>query len=140
MSKPFPEPADSFQRIEVITGTGRRRQWPDDVKAAIVAETLQEGAVITEIARRHRVSASQIFTWRKKARERSAALTAEAMSFAPVVMQYPSVQPASSGPLSSPPMIEVEINGARLRIPPNASRDTIFAVIEAAGSLQKRRR
>lgn len=140
MSKPFPEPADSFQRIEVITGTGRRRQWPDDVKAAIVAETLQEGAVITEIARRHRVSASQIFTWRKKARERAAVLSAEAMSFAPVVMQYPSVQPASSGPLSSPPMIEVEINGARLRIPPTASRDTIFAVIEAAGSLQKRRR
>jgi transposase len=140
MSKPFPEPADSFQRIEVITGTGRRRQWPDDVKAAIVAETLREGAVITEIARRHRVSASQIFTWRKKARERAAALTAETRSFAPVVTQYPSVQPAFSGSLSSPPMIEIEINGARLRIPPNGSRDAIFAVIEAAGGLQKRRR
>ena len=140
MSKPFPEPADSFQRIEVITGTGRRRQWPDDVKAAIVAETLQEGAVITEIARRHRVSASQIFTWRKKARERAAALTAEAASFAPVVMQHPPVQPASTGSLSSPPVIDVEINGARLRIPPNASRDAIFAVIEAVDGLQKRRR
>jgi transposase-like protein len=110
MSKPFPEPADSFQRIEVITGTGRRRQWPDDVKAAILAETLREGTVITEIARRHRVSASQIFTWRKKARERAAALTAEATSFAPVIMQYPSVQPASSDSLSSLPMIEVEIS------------------------------
>jgi len=140
MSKPLFEPADSYQRIEVITGTGRRRQWPDDVKAAIVAETLEDGAVITEIARRHRVSASQIFTWRKKARERAAALTEEATSFAPVVMQHPSVQPTSSGSLWSPPMIEVEINGARLRIPPNASRDAIFAVIEAAGSLQKRRR
>jgi transposase len=105
-----------------------------------VAETLQEGAIITEIARRHRVSASQIFTWRKKARERAAALTDEATSFAPVVMQHPSVQPTSSGSLWSPPIIEVEINGARLRIPPNASRDAIFAVIEAAGSLQKRRR
>jgi transposase len=106
-----------------------------------VAETLQEGAVITEIARRHPGSASQIFTWRKKARERAAALTAyEATSFAPVVMQDPFVQPASSGSLSAPSMIEVEINGARLRIPPNASRDAIFAVIEAAGGLQKRRR
>jgi transposase len=140
MSKPLPAPADSFQRIEVITGTGRRRQWPDDIKAAILAETLREGAVITEIARRHRVSASQIFTWRKKACERAAALTAEAASFAPVIMQYPSVQPASFGSLSPPPMIEVEINGARLRIPPNASRDAIFAVIEAVGGLQKRRR
>jgi transposase len=140
MSKPFPEPADSFQRIEVITGTGRRRQWPDDVKAAIVAETLREGAVITEIARRHRVSASQIFTWRKKARERAAALAAEATSFAPVVMRDSFVQPASFGSLSPPPMIEVELNGARLRIPPNAPRDAIFAVIETVGGLQKRRR
>lgn len=140
MSKPFPEPSDSFQRIEVITGTGRRRQWPDDVKAAIVAETLQEGAVITDIARRHRVSASQIFTWRKKARERTVALTAEATSFAPVIMQDPSVQTVSSGLISSPPMIELELNGAKLRIPPNASRDAIIAVIEAIGGLQKRRR
>jgi hypothetical protein len=67
-------------------------------------------------------------------------LTAEATSFAPVVTQYPSVQPASSGSLSSPPMIEVELNGARLCISPNASRDAIFAVIEAVGGLQKRRR
>jgi len=140
MSKPFPEPADSFQRIEVITGTGRRRQWPDDIKAAIVAETLEDGAVITEIARRHRVSASQIFTWRKKARERAAALTAEATSFAPVVMRDSFVEPAFSGSLSPPPMIKVELNGARLCIPPNASRDAIFAAIEAVGGLQKRRR
>ena len=140
MSKPFPEPSDSFQRIELITGTGRRRQWPDDVKAAIVAETLQEGAIITEIARRHRVSTSQIFAWRKKARERRVALTAEAASFAPVVMQHRSVQSASSDLLSSPPMIELELNGAKLRILPNASRDAIFAVIEAVGCLQKRRR
>jgi hypothetical protein len=55
-------------------------------------------------------------------------------------MQYPSVQPAFSGSLSPPPMIEVELNGARLCIPPNASRDAIFAVIEAVGGLQKRRR
>jgi hypothetical protein len=75
----------------------------------------------------------------QKARERAAALTAEAASFAPVIMQYPSVQPALSGPLSPSPVIEIEINGARLRIPPNASRDTIFAVIEAVGGLQKRR-
>ena len=140
MSKSFPEPSDGFQRIEVITGTGRRRQWPDDVKAAIVAETLQEGAVITEIARRHRVSASQIFKWRKKARNRRTAVTAEAALFAPVVMQHLSVASASSDPLSSPPMIELELNGAKLRIPPNASRDAIFAVIEALGGLQKRRR
>ena len=124
----------------MITGTGRRRQWPDDVKAAIVAETLQEGAVITEIARRHRVSASQIFAWRKKARDRAAVLSAEEASFVPVALQAQSVQPTAPDVPSPSPMIELELHGVRLRIPPNASRDTIFAVIEAVGGLQKRRR
>lgn len=137
MSKPFPERVDNFQRIEVITGTGRRRKWPEDVKEAIVAETLQEGAVITEIVRRHRVSSSQIFTWRKKAREQT--LANQATSFAPVVVE-PEQTPLPSSKQPPSAMIEIEVEGARLRIPPNASRDTIFAVIEAVGGLQKRRR
>lgn len=137
MSKPFPTPADNFQRIEVITGTGRRRKWPEDVKAAIVAETLQEGAVITEIALRHRVSSSQIFTWRKKAREQ--ALANQATSFAPVVVE-PEHAPLPLSKQLPSAMIEIEAEGVRLRIPANASREVIFAVIEAVGGLQKRRR
>jgi len=29
--------ADTLQRVEIITGTGRRRRWSTDAKAAIVA-------------------------------------------------------------------------------------------------------
>ena len=43
-----------FRRIEVLTGPGRRRKWSDDDKARIVAETLEPGAVVTEVARRWR--------------------------------------------------------------------------------------
>jgi hypothetical protein len=32
--------ADSFRRVEVITGVGRRRHWTDEEKAWIVAESL----------------------------------------------------------------------------------------------------
>ena len=32
--------ADSFRRVEVITGVGRRRRWTDEEKARIVAESL----------------------------------------------------------------------------------------------------
>lgn len=41
------------RRLEVITGTGRRRRFPDDFKAGVVEETLAPGAVVSEIARRH---------------------------------------------------------------------------------------
>ncbi len=42
-----------LQRIEVITGVERRRKWRTEEKLAIVAESLVEGAVISEVARRH---------------------------------------------------------------------------------------
>jgi hypothetical protein len=32
--------ADSFRRVEVITGIGRRRRWSSEEKARIVAESL----------------------------------------------------------------------------------------------------
>jgi transposase len=35
------------QRIEVITGVERRRKWSAQEKAAIVAESLAEGAVVS---------------------------------------------------------------------------------------------
>ena len=43
---------EAVRRIEVITGTGRRRRFSDDDKARIVEETLVPGAVISAIARR----------------------------------------------------------------------------------------
>jgi transposase len=137
MSKPLAD-ADTFRRIEVITGTGRRRRWPAAVKAAIVAEALAEGAVVSEIARRHRVAASQVFTWRRQVQEQT--LLAETPSFAPVVVEHQHPQGLPSAGLAACQAIEIEIDGARLRIPPNASREAIFAVIEAALGLPKRRR
>jgi transposase len=38
-------------RVEVITGLERRRRWSEEQKRAIVAETLEPGAVVAEVAR-----------------------------------------------------------------------------------------
>jgi transposase len=43
----------SYRRIEVITGHRRRRRWTAEEKARIVAESFEEGANISEVARRH---------------------------------------------------------------------------------------
>ncbi|MDI1346465.1 MAG: transposase [Pseudolabrys sp.] len=60
---------EAVRRLEVITGTGRRRRFSKDVKAGVVEETLAPGAVVSEVARRHGLSPQQLFGWRRQARE-----------------------------------------------------------------------
>src|SRR5271166_6228113 len=112
-----PLEADTFRRIEVITGVGRRRRWSEEQKAAIVAETLEAGAAVSEVAQRHGVSASQVFSWRKAVRKQ-AAVPAAYPAFVPA-----AIEPGPSTPVRmgyGPVMIEVEIEGAKIRIPPDA--------------------
>ena len=52
-------------KSEVLTGPERRRRWNSEEKAAIVGETLLPGAEIAEIARRHGISRSLLYTWRR---------------------------------------------------------------------------
>src|SRR3979411_1722921 len=55
-------------RLEVLGGVERRRRWSRDDKMRIIEETLAPGAVATEIARRHGIATSLVFTWRRRAR------------------------------------------------------------------------
>ena len=60
--------ADSYQRVEVITGRRRRRDWSDEEKARILAESADPGVNISEVARRNGVSRGLLTVWRRKAR------------------------------------------------------------------------
>src|SRR5260221_145979 len=46
----------------------RRRRCSRDAKMRIIEETLAPGAVVTEIALRHGIAPSLLFTWRRRAR------------------------------------------------------------------------
>ncbi|WP_346283243.1 transposase [Bradyrhizobium sp. BRP22] len=52
--------------MEVITGPRRRRHWTAEEKARIVAESFEEGANISEVARRHGVVRGLLMVWRRK--------------------------------------------------------------------------
>ncbi len=77
----------AVRRLEVITGTGRRRRFSDDDKARIVEETLVAGAVVSEVARRHGLTPQQVFTWRRQMRSTVAAGSEGAPSFVPAVVE-----------------------------------------------------
>jgi transposase len=57
------------RRIELITGVERRRKWSVQEKVEIIAESLVEGAVVSEVARRHGLSPQQLFGWRARLRD-----------------------------------------------------------------------
>ena len=125
------EAGDSFQRIEVITGTGRRRKWSRRRKEAIVLETLDEGASVSEVARRHGVDVSQVFKWRRDAGLRSRPPTSEPVTFAPLLIeQKETPQPEPKDAQLPSGLIELELAGARARIPVTAGREVILAIID----------
>ena len=58
--------SDSYQRVEVITGLRRRRDWSDAKKARILAESADPEVNISAVARRNGVSRGLLNVWRRK--------------------------------------------------------------------------
>ena len=128
--------ATTVRRLEVITGTGRRRQFSEDFKAGIVEETLVPGAVVSEVARRHGLTPQQVFTWRRQARPPMGS-EAETPKFVPALVE-PALparairqrKRARRADRSSGG-IEVDIGDVTVRIGYGAAAKTVAAVLRA---------
>jgi transposase len=123
--------ATPIRRIEVITGVERRRQWPDEEKQAIIAESSQDGAVISDVARRHGLRPQQLFNWRNEFRKREARLMCgEAPAFAPVMIADDRPAAASAeAPVSDAPLIEIMLGGVTVRTRGAVDAQVLAAVL-----------
>jgi transposase len=89
--------ADSFRRVEVITGVGRRRRWSLEDKARIVAESLDPATTASVVARRHGLHVSQLFVWRQQLQRSAPSVAAvSGPAFVPVLLAEDSAAPAGS--------------------------------------------
>ena len=145
VSKAIEAPA---RRIEVFTGAGRRRIWTAEEKAAIVEESYGSGDTVCGVARRHGLTHSQLFAWRRAAGGAQAQGESSALPrFVPAVVEEPPPLAESSkrqqrGSRSAkrsgraPGIVEVEIGGVTVRVGRGAESKTVTAVIRAlkAGS------
>src|SRR5215472_13593023 len=64
----LPIDGHSFRRVEVLTGSPRRRRWSTAEKMAIVAKSLAPGAVTSEIALRYGLHRNQLYGSRRQYR------------------------------------------------------------------------
>jgi transposase len=59
----------SVDRVEVLASIQRRRRYSLDEKLAVLAEAAQPGMSISYVARRHGMSPSLVFGWRRRMTE-----------------------------------------------------------------------
>ena len=78
--------SEPVRRLEPFTGAGRRRTWSQDEKAAIVSESAASTISISAVARRHGLNVSQLFTWRRLARQEAAGDRRSELRFVPAVL------------------------------------------------------
>src|SRR5215210_1599286 len=144
------------RRLELITGSKRRRARSAREKAAIVAETFAPGANVPEIARRHGLNRGVLFTWRRQVRRARPGPVAGATSeegrvpaFVPVEIEGavgwpagPAVSDARSPPplMTAPPlvpvpMIEIVMPAVTVRVPPGVDAATLATVLATVRAL-----
>ena len=132
------------RRIEVITGAERRRRWSAEEKADIVAESLAEGAVVSDVARRHGLSPQQLFGWRARLRDamRGSAPSSDSVpAFVPAIVENepprPSAPTLAAGTVamgtagSDPASIEIALGGVIVRVRGEADPRALTTVLKA---------
>ena len=122
---------DSFRRLEVITGVGRRRRWSLEEKARIVAESLDPATTASAVARRYGLHASQLFVWRQQLQRSAGSVAAiSGPAFVPVLMAEDS-----TGPTEPVGQIEVAFGPAVVRVGADVDAAALRRVLEVLRDL-----
>ncbi|MCO6178034.1 transposase [Ciceribacter sp. RN22] len=127
--------------LEVLTARrGRRdahRQWPDEIKAQIVSESLRPGATVNDVAERHGLNANHLSSWRTMARQGKLVSPApeDAVEFAALVVEKsPQTITSELPPTKVVSRAEIIVGPVTIRLEEGASVARIAAVARALAS------
>ena len=113
------------REAESESGKVERRRWSEEERRRIVAESLEPGASVSVVARRHDVNTNLVFTWRRRYGAGVKALDGSA-AFVPAIISndVPLPAPAVAVPMAG--RMEIELpGGCRLIV----GRDVDAAVL-----------
>ncbi len=122
---------DTFQRIEVITGIGRRRRWSSEEKARIVAESFAPGTKVLAFCRRYGLNPNQLYAWRRKFRIDEVPVSGRsAPGFTPLILgdYAPSVA-------AKPGLIEVAVGRMVVRLDGPVDATALHQVLDVVQRL-----
>jgi transposase len=117
-----------MQRAEIIT-IERRRRWRLSEKQEIVAETLEPGASVSAVAQRHGMHPSQLFAWRKAARD-GRLVDEKSIEFAPVIVAPERAMPPPEAASALGRMEIVLGNGRRVIVDHSVRAAALARVIK----------
>jgi transposase len=125
---------DTSERINVETpkqNTRRRRSVEE--KRRIVEETLEAGASVARVARRHAVNANQVFYWRKKYREGRLGKSQSSKLLPVTLSDISGSKSGRAGYASSPFTVgsmEIKLSKGTLRVAGNVDMVVLRTAIE----------
>jgi transposase len=125
------DPAEQVSTIGLVDtkqqpGATKRREYSEALKRRMVAETLEFGASVSIVARRHDVNSNQLFRWRRQLLPKA---VVESGAMVPV-----DIAPDDGGRprrTDREGVIEIAFGcGARVRLRGEVSSETLRQVIE----------
>lgn len=138
--------SDGFRFVEVMSGARRRRDWSDDEKLSVIAESYSGRTSVSAVARRYGINKNQLFQWRRQFRDGAFEPIAESVEFVPVVSGAGARDQAGSeiappfhgaiADVACSAMIEIAIGAATVRVPPRADEATVRLVLTLVASLR----
>lgn len=95
-----------------------------------MAETLEPGVRVNDVARRHGMQPQQVTAWRRLARQGKLVIPADGeVEFAALMVEEPEAAPASATERAA--TVEIDANGVVIRLPADASAERIGAIARA---------
>ncbi|NVP57595.1 transposase [Rhizobium sp. DBTS2] len=123
--------------LEILTtgkaGREGHRQWPDEVRARIVSESLRPGVTVNEVAERHGLKPNHLSSWRTMARQGKLVLSVpeDAVEFAAMVVETTTAEP----PIKDVSRPEIVVSPINIRLEEGASTARIVAIARAFAAL-----
>lgn len=126
-------------KVEVL-GTERRPRWRYEENARIIQETAQPGVVVSDVAQRHGISQSLLFTWRRLARQGRLGGDPGPRLVPVKIMPTPTPPPSDEEVAATlrtrrkPDAIEIDLGGGRrVRVDRDVDAEALRRVLDVLG-------